>query len=821
MAYWLGEALLPLPALLVMVLGVGWSWALVMLPRRDWRSRPLVACLSLAVGPALVTGWMLILGMIGGRQGQTLLTWPNVALGVAVLSVVGWGLALYKRRVTVAHYPLPRKPLALDERALLLMIYAACVLRFFAAVWYPFFEYDPLWVYAYQGKLYPLLGYIPESIGYYPQLLPLSYAYAQLAAGQISDHAARAAFPLFHWGAALASYSLGAYVFSRRAGIYLAALWTLYPHVADWSIVGDLEIPLTFSFTGGALFLLMAWTHSERRTRLHYAALAGFFLGVAMWTKPTGGAFILGVMGLFAAELVRTRGRWRAWWPRFEVALVTGLACLPLGAVWYIRNLALGHPPIDFPHPFWPTQAQRSAAEFGWPILALGVLLLALYTARLRVRPSLRWVGVGVVLLAGGLLPSLLNPHRLALPEWLLLAGGAGVLAAVLLPYLRDHAPQTVKQDVGRIGWALLLALPYFAVWFMSYSYHYRLSFPIVPLMALPVAVTLARWLPPRHNARHLGWGYGLLLLAGLPGVILPLYKADGGWGYLWSARFPDDDSKQKSLNPALFYVVERINENLQDSGDSPPVIIAPGVQRLPFFFPLLDVRNTVTPVSLDELPAGSLYVYSQEGRWLYEEAELPAITPVTGALGRSEVFRYRGCARDSSFFGCVYRKRPDALRRSVPDDFVRLEPAPQWGDFARLVAYGWEGGDQLGGAGDAPTLILAFEALEPAPLDYTLYIHLIDEDGAYITGWDSLPAPANHGYTYYSTRLWQAGEVVQHRVALTLPADVQLTAGRVYTLRVGMYDVFAAGAPRLPLAYPDGRTEDGVTLPVRLTGAR
>ena len=89
MAYWLREALTVLPALAWMLIGVGLPWSLVMLPRRDWRSRPLVACVMLAAGPALVTGWMLILGMIGGRTQTAMLAWQTGALGTGVLAGIG------------------------------------------------------------------------------------------------------------------------------------------------------------------------------------------------------------------------------------------------------------------------------------------------------------------------------------------------------------------------------------------------------------------------------------------------------------------------------------------------------------------------------------------------------------------------------------------------------------------------------------------------------------------------------------------------------------------------------------------------------------
>lgn len=816
MAYWLRDALAVLPALAWMIFGVGLPWAFVMLPRSDWRSRPLIACLTLAVGPSLVTGWMLILGMVGGRTQTAILTWQNVLVGTAVLALTGWGVMLYKRRATSPSPALPRKPLALDERFLLILIYVSCVVRFVAAVWYPFFEYDPLWVYAYEGKLYSLLGYIPEHIGYYPQLIPLSYTYGQLAFGGINDHAARAMFPIFHWGAAMAAYCLGARLFSRRVGVYLAALWTLYPHVAQWSVYGDLEIPLTFGFTGAALFFVQAWTNTETRARRHYAALAGFFLGVTMWTKPTGGAFILGVAALVAFEAARVRLNWKALYPRFEVALITGLCSIPLGAVWYLRNIALGHRAIDFPHPFWLTQANRSGVEFGWPLLALGVLLVALYTSKMRARPPVWRVGIGVGLVILALLPSILSPYRLGLTEWLTLATGLAVLISQLYPYLRQHATEDIKREVSRVAWVLLLAAPYFVVWFMSYSYHYRLSFAIVPLMALPTALILARWIKPQHG-KTLDWRYGLpLLLACLPGVFLPLYHFQGGWDYLWSNEYPDDASRQLSSNFALALTVGRLERGIQEANLDSPVIFAPGLQRLPFFFPLNDVRITETPVGLSQLQNVDFYVYTQEARWLYAENEQPEINPVTGAMGRPEVMEAMGCSRDSSFFGCVYRVRPPHIRFDLPERGKLVDNPPTWGDFATLSAFVAPENTVLE-VERRPYLTLAFTALKPAALDYTIYAHLIDADGTYITGWDALPAATE--YSYYSTRFWEAGEVVRHRIRLDIPADVRLESGAQYRIRVGFYDVFADNA-RLPLQSPDGTTDDGFTLPVVFTAS-
>src|SRR4051812_40662830 len=93
MPYWIQSMLAATPALVWMFLGLGLPWALVILPRRDWRDWPTVACLTLAFGPALLTTWMFILGSFG----QPLLTLSNILIGTAVLASIGWVLVWQKR----------------------------------------------------------------------------------------------------------------------------------------------------------------------------------------------------------------------------------------------------------------------------------------------------------------------------------------------------------------------------------------------------------------------------------------------------------------------------------------------------------------------------------------------------------------------------------------------------------------------------------------------------------------------------------------------------------------------------------------------------
>ncbi|MCU0514195.1 MAG: glycosyltransferase family 39 protein, partial [Anaerolineae bacterium] len=380
--YWLQNTLRALPAFLLVYGVVGVPAALLLLPRRDWSQRALVLCLAFIAGPALLTLLMFALGTAGGALQMPLLRPPLLLAGLAGLTLLLLALLWRKIRRTKAPPPpaVPAVPLAVDEKLLLALLTVAVLIRLVTTAYWPFTMYDTLWVYGFQGRLYTLTGFIPPEIGYYPQFLSLQYAYGQIMLGGIDDRAARMAVPFLHIGSLLAAYVLGARLVNRRTGIVLAALWGLYPHVSAWAHQGDLEIPLAFLFTTAAALFLMAWQAGPEAPRRQYALLAGLVFGVALWTKPTAGAFAWGVMLLVALDLAGAlwRGTWAAFRRHFETACLTALACLPIGGLWYLRNVLLGHAAVDFPHASWLTRATRSGDLFGWLLLAAALLLLAL-----------------------------------------------------------------------------------------------------------------------------------------------------------------------------------------------------------------------------------------------------------------------------------------------------------------------------------------------------------------------------------------------------------------------------------------------------------
>ncbi|MCA9903723.1 MAG: glycosyltransferase family 39 protein, partial [Anaerolineae bacterium] len=571
MPYWIANSLATTPAFAWVYLGVGIPWALALLPRDLWRRIPVVIALAFALGPMWLTLWMFILGTLGAQTQTPLLRLDLILLGTVVIALSGAFWAWRRRIPRSPQTELADAPARFDERLLIALIVVAFVVRWFVTAYWPFIAYDTLWVYGYQGRLYSLLGYIPNSIGYYPQFLSLQYAFGQLVFGGVNDHAARAVIPFINLGGTLSVYALGALLFNRRTGIYAAALWTLYHHVGDWSRMGDLEITLTNSFTLAAAFFTLAWMRSDT-TRVRFAILAGLMLGIGLWTKPTMGAFIWGVALVVAVTLITTLmhnrqdfvDAVRRWLPSLRTAFVVGLVALPLGGVWYIRNVLLGHNPIDLPPDFWLTQAMRSGAEFGWLLLAVSLLTAyLLFNRRLRGRLALALLA-GLALMLAGTLPSIISPRRMEFAEGGLLLVGLAVIAWVLQRIWPDERPE--QATLITLG---LLALPYFVTWFWSYSYHYRLSFAIVPLLLLPSALILAHWTSslwqghPREASASaaLPWlkpVYLLvLILLAIPGIIQPLYDQNTGWDVLVSDAYPDDLARQRSGNQALINVVD------------------------------------------------------------------------------------------------------------------------------------------------------------------------------------------------------------------------------------------------------------------------
>jgi hypothetical protein len=110
-----------------------------------------------------------------------------------------------------------------------------------------------------------------------------------------------------------------------------------------------------------------------------------------------------------------------------------------------------------------------------------------------------------------------------------------------------------------------------------------------------------------------------------------------------------------------------------------------------------------------------------------------------------------------------------------VPDVQVALEA--NLDSKARLLGYALQGRAQTG---QDLHLTLFWETLAPIDEDYTVFVHLVGEDGKIWGQRDSQPVTG-----FYPTSLWMAGEYVRDQIDLTI--GEKAPAG-TYNLIVGMY---------------------------------
>ena len=804
--FWLRESLSALPFALLVYVVLGLPWALAALPRTWWPQRGLLWALAFGLGPALTTTWAFILGTLGGALTQPLMNAGSVSAGVLILTLLGGLLAWRKARQPSSEDAVRPAPPARWEWALIGLISLALLVRWIVISYWVFTAYDTLWVYGYQGRLYSMEGFIPPNIGYYPPFLSLQYAFMQMPFGVFDDHYARVVIPFMHLWAILAAYSLGRLIFDRRVGFVLAALWAFFSQVAEWAMMGDLEIPLTASFTLAAGLFLWAWLQPQALYARRTALLAGLMLGLALWTKPTGGAFVWGVILLVALEGLRLRFDWHAWRPRFMVAFWTGLACIPLGGLWYVRNLALGHAAVDFPHPSWLNLAKRSADLLGWLWAALAIIGAYLLIQKRVWRseaplklcnPDRLLLMMTLLALLLGALPSMpwIDPTRADPPlshirpiEAMMIV--IGLLCAALLVYRQWWFEDAARLGLVRLGLAWGLALPYIITWFFSYSYHYRLVFAVTPLLMLPTAALLAdwRWAAKRTWARlglrGLAWAaVGLFMLVGL---LTPITNADtDGPEWLWTDKYPNDTARYYVHNSSPILLTEYLEGYQRDTGQA-PVVIAPAEQHLRFFHPEWTIITDSDPLSLNDLDGATHFVYSSFAAWRYADLGIaPQDNPIVAALGRREVFTpvisHRATFRYELYEVDTQKRWNEA--DSISPYATSLTERTIFGDFVELVAV------EASNSYFYNTNVYTWLYLRPlAQTEREVFIafDLVSQrDGQSYYRWEGPIAPHEHGHA--STRLWEVGEIVQDARRLSIPTDSGIP-NTSYDFRLSMY---------------------------------
>ena len=99
----------------------------------------------------------------------------------------------------------------------------------------------------------------------------------------------------------------------------------------------------------------------------------------------------------------------------------------------------------------------------------------------------------------------------------------------------------------------------------------------------------------------------------------------------------------------------------------------------------------------------------------------------------------------------------------------------------------------------------LYWEALSPPAADYTVFVHLLDEQGQIVAAHDSMPAGNR-----FPTRAWQPGLQVRDAHPIDLPADL---APGTYQVSVGLY--LLETGERLPVRDAGGVDQPDRSLPL------
>ncbi len=453
---------------------------------------------------------------------------------------------------------------------------------------------------------------------------------------------------------------------------------------------------------------------------------------------------------------------------------------------------------------------------------------------------------VAVVLLLAGTLPTAWNAdrigdagdvwlwlrgdinasRRMGALEWALVVAGFALLAWA--SRARWRALPGERRSTVLLLWALLL--PYAAVWFLDFSYHYRLSFAIVPLLAVQVAALvdgwLWDWLAARRVRRTLGaLAAGVLIAVAAWAGVQHTVEAwrDGG--------LPDDTAKYDRGNPALMVVVHMLEQVA--AGRSDLVVAIPGEDRLPFFFPTWEIRNSRDPAELptrlEDLDGVDVFVNTSVGVFLMQWSgqwpnSLQADVDLAALYHQLDVHGPDGTpwptvlepiplspdgslpVDDGNFRYTAFTIHPEA--RFAPMTPGAAQPDEVlFGDWAHLVGHDlgnlkWKRGQRI-----VLSLYWQPTAAAPPPHDYSVYVHLLAADGTLLRAFDGEPAEGT-----YPTRFWRPGESLLDYHVLRVPEDIPPGPA---SLRIGLYDPLTD--ERLPVTVGGAPAGDGLTIETRI----
>ena len=255
--------------------------------------------------------------------------------------------------------------------------------------------------------------------------------------------------------------------------------------------------------------------------------------------------------------------------------------------------------------------------------------------------------------------------------------------------------------------------------------------------------------------------------------------------------------------------VVDGLQVWLDENPGEELVVVAPGVERLPFFFPLQTINVDHVPTRLGEIGDAHYFVFGlPETRGAYQNIPITR-NQVVGALNRHDISR-RAWGHDDGIFRYDVYELDLGNRWTAP---MPHEPAAQdvvFGGVARYLGHDiggsefWRGRRLIGH--------LFWEVLEPPQADLSVFIHLRDSDDNLIATWDGPVALGERGY--YSSMVWEPGEFISDERVYRLPDDVT-AVGSGYRIVIGLYDPLTN--QRVPLTLDGESAGDELVITDRI----
>jgi hypothetical protein len=583
---------------------------------------------------------------------------------------------------------------------------------------------------------------------------------------------------------------------------------------------------------------LLAKPHAEPIRAYEWVVL-GAIIGVAALSKLQG----LGLIPLAGLVVLFLGWRRRSWRLLLEAAVLVGLPAAAIAGWWYVRNIllygdwsGLGHltaingrrtEPLTL-EDFWPefrglrysfwglfgwfnillpewfyraadvltvvagagvigagVQAVRQAWHEGPEELGTGRLVDA---TRLRLLVLLAtWAVLMFVLLIYWTLQATGSQGRLIFPGII----AYGILLPLGIGFWLQWAPRLLRRAVWVGIFGVLIGMSLYALlWLLPAAYKAPAPVAQMPATAQAVNLRYAAAAPVELVGIEVGKGRYH------PGERVPLtlyWRAEEALpeDYQLFIQFLDETGREVAnltshpgwgRNPTSFWEAGALYAD-------PYAVLVKGP---------IDARSPL----LARVYTGLIDPQSAEAENLPLPARTAAGDEVTPFVAQVEVaawaqpsFTLVGEETGASAAGAGEAQTDGAPARE--EGAVELHAAGAvFGDVIRLAGLAAPQEVVLGApensAGNVLTVTLGWEALGQPATDYTAYVHVLDQTGQQVAGFDQAPAADR-----FPTSRWRSGDRIVSTFPAPLPAE--LPPGE-YTLWVGLYETASAGARRLPV---------------------